>query len=78
MKCQCRHCVRDREIDRIISARDTDAMIAMIRELQNENCDIGEDLCYHKAILEGSWPSATRQLCEALGRALHQERQVSG
>ena len=40
-----------------------------LKKLRNENVNIGEDLCYHKAIFDGSWPSSVEILKRVLEKA---------
>ncbi|KKL14382.1 hypothetical protein LCGC14_2516240 [marine sediment metagenome] len=38
-------------------------------KLRNENVNLANDLCYHKAILDGSWPSSQEILKQALNQS---------
>ncbi len=46
--------------------RDLATQQERVKELENENANLSEDLAYHKAILDGSWPSSKQILENAL------------
>ena len=68
-KCNCEHCQLSERTREAILRRDPDELISLLREVMNLNACIGEDLGYYKAVLSGDWPSASRQLEEALEKA---------
>lgn len=72
-KCNCKSCIEGRLIDAAIMFRQFDIVVRFLRRLQNENCSIGEDLAWHKCIMDGSWPTAQKQLYRALGKTMDLE-----
>lgn len=74
MTCHCRLCARRREIAAIVETGTREQLVATIRELQSDLCSAEEDQSYYRAILDGSWPTATQQLCDALGNAVRNKK----
>lgn len=66
VQCDCRLCKRSRLIREAVLSRDTDALISMVEELQEENHQIGDGEQYYESILNGSWPSAEEILVNVL------------
>ncbi len=73
-ECKCRLCDRARRIEAAVASRDVDALIVLVKELANENVNIGADLDYHQCILNGSWPAAQQIL--SIIRGLRRESVV--
>jgi len=67
--CDSALCVRDRERDALVERGQPEELRKLITELRNDECCMGEELSVYKAIMDGSWPSAMKQLTEALERA---------
>lgn len=67
--CPCPLCVHWRKCDTAIAARDTDALIGLVREMNDDAADMGEDLDRLSAIMDGSWHNAVPILERALARA---------
>lgn len=70
MSCDCKHCKRSIRIDLILNEGSNDQLKALVHELLNDLRQVEEDLNYHQAILDGSWPSSVRQLKQALAKAI--------
>jgi hypothetical protein len=68
-KCDCAQCVFHAEAKRAMDDRDTDTLIRLLNKAMDDICNIGEDLSYHKCVLNGSWGSAVEQLERALEKA---------
>lgn len=66
--CQCSHCTESRAWNEIVARGDVAELRALIEELRNRLAETEEDLSYHEAILEGSWPSSYEQLERVMGK----------
>jgi hypothetical protein len=67
--CYCDSCVYSRKVHAIVARRDSDELIALIKELMDHKYCIEEDLSYYRCILDGSWGSSIEILERALVRA---------
>lgn len=75
--CNCYLCAYSRRVDNVIKSADTVMMTATINELMDANYNIGADLEYDEAVLDGSWPSAVEILERALEKAkVHPNRRL--
>lgn len=69
LKCDCSLCIEGRIVDWAVEHGSRELLIHVIRRYQNLVACMGEDLEVHKAIMDGDWPSAAKQLECALERA---------
>jgi hypothetical protein len=56
--CNCSLCKMSNQFKELEERRDVDGLISFCKKLMDNNCNIGEDLCYHQAICDGSWENA--------------------
>lgn len=68
--CDCRWCKLSRRARRTMLNGSRPQMRKLINELMNRLCDVEDDLNYHQAILDGSWPSSVQTLTGALQIAM--------
>ena len=68
-KCKCKICSAHKKIDKIIHSRDVDKLIELVTKLEDENLNLGFELDYLNAIIDGSWGSSVKILTKALERA---------
>lgn len=68
-QCNCKLCLYSRKISGILHRRNVEEMEDAIQELMDAKYNIGEELDYKSAVLDGSWPSAIKQLERALEKA---------
>ena len=73
-QCTCELCERHREVVRVADSSDVPSMKSLILRLHEELAMTGEDLCYLRCIMDGSWPSAVEQLEKALALAKEKAR----
>lgn len=52
-----------------MNGNNIEEMRSLIKEMLEYECNIGSDLNYLQAIMDGSWPTSVRQLTEALDKA---------
>ena len=71
---RCRICRQHRRIKAVKRRGGVNEMRALIEELHNETGEAEEDVAYHRAILDGSWPSSVEILERALERARLQRK----
>lgn len=67
--CKCRICKRTKRVKKILESRKPTELRRLVEELFDELMQVEDDLNYHQAILDGSWPSAETQLEAALVKA---------
>lgn len=75
-QCNCRLCLYSRKVRGILHRRNADEMKDTINDLMDANYNIGADLEYAEAILDGSWPSSVEQLDRALEKAKNHPNRV--
>lgn len=69
MSCKCKICSGHKKVQETIKSRDVDKLIKLVTKLEDENFNLGFELDYLNAIMEGSWPSSVKILTAALKRA---------
>ena len=68
--CDCKYCIENKDIARMVREKDTDSLISKVIELR-ERLEYAElDLNVDEAVLAGKWPSAVEQLERALANAI--------
>jgi hypothetical protein len=65
----CRICYLSTRQKQVLESADFALMAEFIDELLNRECDLSEDLSYHKAILDGTWPNSVEILTKKLAKA---------
>lgn len=75
-QCNCRLCTYSRKVREIKKRGNVDEMKATIDDLMDANYNIGADLEYAEAVLNGSWPSSVEQLERALEKAKNHPNRV--
>ncbi len=66
MKCDCRLCIEGRIVEWALQYGSRPLLLKIINRMQKEIYNIGQDLNWHQAILDGSWPSSGRILISSL------------
>ena len=68
-QCDCKLCEHSRWVDAVVDTRDVDKLIELVRDMQDDACNMGHDNDYMTCVLNGSWPTAVEQLERALVKA---------
>ena len=73
--CEFQWCRKNHLVDLMIERGNSKVLVAIIRKYQNDLCEMEEDLGFHRAVLDGSWPSATDYALAILESAAgHEDR----
>lgn len=67
--CNCKLCVYSRKVSSVIRGKNINELVGTISDLMDANFNIGADLEYLQAIMDGSWPSSAELLERALKKA---------
>lgn len=76
-RCECRFCTLYRESVSVKRSGTYYELRKFIDRLMDDLANAEEDLNYHKAIMDGSWPSAKDKAQEILKRVAEREAQPS-
>ena len=73
--CDCRICTEHKATQAVIESRDVDELIKVVQDLESDKAHLELDLAVKEAVMDGSWPSAKRQLTQALSNIEKTEHQ---
>lgn len=74
----CDHCRESKRHEEVFSRRDPDELIALIQSLRDDLVITQEDLSWHEAIMDGTWPNARFILTQSLDKCPAETVNASG
>jgi len=66
--CHCSLCKQSRKYKKAKKEKDIDALIEIIDDLRDFQYNVGDDVAYYKAVIDGSWPQSEEILEECILR----------